>query len=121
MTDEKTMAAEPLNQVLLIGRVSRAPELRALPSGDELVLCRVVVPRPAGRSSPRQRGRQTVDVVECVGWTARARRAMARWSAGDEVRVEGALRRRFFRAGGRVSSRTEVEVSSARLVRRGDG
>ena len=34
------------------------------------------------------------------------------WQPGDVVEVEGAIRRRFFRAGGGAASRVEVEVSS---------
>jgi len=41
---------------------------------------------------------------------------------GDLVEVKGSLRRRFFApAGGGRVSRCEVEVSSARLIRRADG
>jgi len=32
--------------------------------------------------------------------------------------VTGAVRRRFFRAGGAVASRVEIEVSGGRIIRR---
>lgn len=109
MTDTTELVA---NEVRLVGRVSGAPEPRTLPSGDEIWTLRVVVPRP------RPRGRQTVDAVECVAWTARSRRSFSGWHDGDVVEVAGAIRRRFYRAGGATLSRVEVEAERTKLIRR---
>ncbi len=99
------------NEVTLVGRVSAAPERRDLPSGDELVTLRVVVDRPPHKGVTR-RG---VDVIDVACWTRRTQRTAAGLQADDQVRVEGALRRRFFATGGGRASRYEVEAS--RLVR----
>lgn len=104
--------AGPGNQVQLSGRVSGDPQERELPSGDRMWSFRVVVPRE------RPRGRQSVDVVDCAAWEGRPRRAVSGWRDGDVVEVVGALRRRFFRSGGQTASRVEVEVATARLIRR---
>jgi len=104
--------AVPANEVRLVGRVSGDPEERVLPSGDRLWSFRVVV----ARDQPR--GRQTVDALECVAWSARTRRAVSRWSDGDTVELSGALRRRFYRAGAARVSRVEVEATRARVIRR---
>jgi single-strand DNA-binding protein len=116
-TTEKAPAAPevvPANEVRLVGRVSQAPAERVLPSGDALWTFRVVVGRPAAAVRPRQ----SVDALECVAWSARARRSVSSWSEDDVVEVSGALRRRFFRAGGSVASRVEVEMTSGRVIRR---
>jgi len=110
--DDETVVGE-VNEVRLVGRVSGAPQQRALPSGDELWSFRVVVPRP-----PADRSRQAVDALECVAWSARVRRSVARWSDGDLVEVTGSIRRRFYRAGGATASRVEVEATRARVIRR---
>ena len=102
----------PANEVRLVGRVSGQPEERVLPSGDRLVNFRVVVVRD------QPRGRQTVDALECVAWSARSRRSVSRWGHGDVVELSGSLRRRFYRAGATTVSRVEVETSRARLIRR---
>jgi single-strand DNA-binding protein len=107
-------ADEARNEVRLVGRLSQPPEERVLPSGDSVWLFRVVVPRR--RSAARSR--QTVDAIECAAWSARARRSVSSWSAGDVVEVTGELHRRFFRAGGAVASRVEVEMSSGKVRRR---
>ena len=117
--DQRTQVdPEVDNEVRLQGRVSAAPEVRELPSGDELVLVRVVVPRRTVRARTDGRRSPSVDVIDCAAWDARPRRTVASWEEGDEVTVVGALRRRFFRAGGQTASRVEVEVSSARRLRR---
>jgi single-strand DNA-binding protein len=102
-----------VNVVRLVGRVSATPEEVELPSGDVLCSFRVVVGRPEGHQS-----RQRVDALVCTAWLPRVRRSAMGWQPGDVVEVEGAIRRRFFRAGGSAASRVEVEVSSGRLVRR---
>ena len=117
MTAQKTKSDPDLtsaNEVRLVGRVSQAPEERVLPSGDVLWTFRVVVGRPAAAS----RSSQTVDALECAAWSARAHRSVSAWSAGDVVEVTGALRRRFYRAGGAAASRVEVEMTAGRVIRR---
>lgn len=105
-----------VNEVRLVGRVSRPPEERVLPSGDVVWTFRVVVPRPP---LPAPAGaRASVDALECAAWTGRVRRSVAGWAPGDVVEVTGALRRRFYRSGAATLSRTEVEVTGGRLIRR---
>jgi single-strand DNA-binding protein len=108
-----TVAEPPThrNEVLLLGRLSAAPEVRTLPSGDEITVWRLVVGRDA-----LVVGRPTQDTVDCVAWSARVRRCAASWQADDVVEVEGSLRRRFWRAGPTLASRYEVEVVRGRRV-----
>ena len=107
------------NEVVLVGRVSGAPEERELPSGDVLVAWRVVVDRPPPRRTPPTGSRPpTIDTLDCVGWSAAVRRTARGLADGDVVAVEGALRRRFWRAGAGAASRTEVEVEALRRLSR---
>lgn len=101
-----------VNEVRLVGRVSQDPECRELPSGDALWTFRLVVARPPSRVGV------SVDTLDCAAWSARARRSVASWRAGDVVEVSGSVRRRFFRSGGGAVSRTEVEVARGRVIRR---
>ncbi|MBC7275547.1 single-stranded DNA-binding protein [Nocardioides sp.] len=104
-----------VNEVRLIGRLSLAAEERQLPSGDQLTAFRVVVNRPRDK---RRGSRVQIDALECHTWIARVRRAAMTWQVGDVIEVNGSLRRRFFKTGGRLQSMTEVEVLSARRVSR---
>jgi single-strand DNA-binding protein len=109
----KSTAAEAVNEVRLVGRISQAPEERVLPSGDAVWTFRVVVARAEGGPT-----RQSVDALDCAVWSGRVRRSVATWAEGDVVEVSGAMRRRFFRAGGATASRVEVEVGAGRVIRR---
>lgn len=108
---EAIAQAQSCNEVILVGRVSAPPEERDLPSGDQLITLRVVVDRPLQKGESRR----TVDAIDVSCWTKRTRRTASGLGPDDVVRVEGALRRRFFAAAGGRASRYEVEAS--RLVR----
>ncbi len=102
------------NEVVLCGRVAAPAEERELPSGDCLVTARVIIDRdPAALARSSQR----VDTIDCVAWLARAQRTMRSWQAGDNVVVEGSIRRRFFRGQTGAVSRVEVEVKRAKRLR----
>lgn len=116
---DEVHAPAAVNEVRLVGRVSAEVEQRELPSGDLLVSVRVVVGRPpaARRREAGDGPRAGVDTIDVACWSARTRASALRLAPGDHVEVQGALRRRFFRAGGAVVSRYEVEAASLRRVR----
>ena len=117
-TSPVPQAADPVNEVRLVGRVAAPAQERELPSGDLLVSWRVVVDRGARRRTAAAR-EPTVDTVDCVAFLAGPRRTALALGAGDVVSVQGALRRRFWRApGGGPASRCEVEVSVVRRIGR---
>jgi len=103
---------QSVNEVRLVGRLSQDPEVKTMPSGDELWTFRLVVARPDSPS------RVSVDALECSVWTARPRKSVSGWRAGDQVEVTGAVRRRFFQSGSGPVSRVEIEVATAKLIRR---
>jgi single-strand DNA-binding protein len=114
---EDVEAIEELNKVVLRGRVSSAPLGRDLPSGSSIVSFRVAVVR--SRTPMTAGSKQTSDWVDCVAWGSRPRKSVKSWNVGDTVEVEGALRRRFFNAGGAgPTSRVEIEVLKGRVVAR---
>jgi single-strand DNA-binding protein len=92
--------SSPFNLAVLVGRLSRDPTQVELPSGDRLVRYEITVARDEGPA----------DSVP-VSWLAAPARALG-FTAGDHVAVVGTVRRRFFRAGGRLDSRTEVAATA---------
>jgi single-strand DNA-binding protein len=100
---------EHRNEVVVAGRLASAAQGKELPSGDTIVNWRLIVDR--GSDGPRK-----VDVVDCTTFVARIRRQALGWHVGDVIEVTGALRRRFWRGGGGLQSRCEVEAVSARRV-----
>ncbi|MGH3501700.1 MAG: single-stranded DNA-binding protein [Nocardioidaceae bacterium] len=103
------------NRVELRGRVAAPADERELPSGDTIMMTRIIVDRD---QSARAVSRQRVDTIDCVAWKARVQRTVRSWQAGDVVRVEGSIRRRFFRGPSGPVSRFEVELKGARRLRK---
>ena len=103
------------NVVALRGRVTSEPTERELPSGSTITTFRLSVGR--ARTPMTTGSKQSVDWVDCAAWSPRARRSVSGWAVGDEVEVNGALRRRFFRSGAGSSTRLEVEVIGARRAK----
>lgn len=96
------------NLVVLRGVLSRAPEVRVLPSGSTLVAYELTI-RAEGPDAARA---ESVPVC----WFDPPASATG-FAEGADVVVVGRVRRRFFRAGGATASRTEVvadRVLSAR-------
>jgi single-stranded DNA-binding protein len=83
-----------MNVVVLHGVLSRAPDLRELASGTQLVLLEVSTAHPSGRATVPVAWLDPPDHVELT--------------EGVEVVITGHVRRRFFRAAGSTQSRTEV-------------
>jgi single-strand DNA-binding protein len=102
MSQSKPAPVAPgTNLVVLRGTLSRGPEHRVLPSGDELLALEVTVRSPDVGSGPTARAESVP-----VAWFDPP--ASARFAQADEVVVVGRVRRRFFRAGAVTASRTEV-------------
>ncbi|GAB3245419.1 hypothetical protein GCM10027425_00030 [Alteromonas gracilis] len=123
-TDSPTSADEGgthHSAVQLTGRVSSEPEARVLPSGDEICSVRVVVRRPVleatGTAEKSRSRRPSSDWFVCTAWGARERRTLSGWGIGDEIELEGVLRRRHYRTPGGASSLVEIEVTGARRRR----
>jgi single-strand DNA-binding protein len=84
------------NLAVLVGTLTREPEPRSLPSGDEVLALELTI---------RAEGAPTDSVP--VAWY-NATGPAASLEVGDELLVVGRVRRRFFRVGGTTQSRTEV-------------
>ncbi len=118
--NDQADAESVANEVRLVGRLTGEPAMVELPSGDVLVTFRISVPRSVrpGSAKPGKGTSQGVDSVPCTAWSPRLRRSILTWRAGDLVELTGAVRCRFFQAGGATRSRVEVEASAARIMRR---
>ena len=112
MTTDHGPAAD--NEVFLRGRLAAEPELRTLPSGDEICVFRVTVDRPAG-------ARGKVDSIDCATDVARVRKSVIAAEVGQQLEVRGSLHRRFWRGPSGLNSRYEVAVAAAKVSRRRSG
>jgi single-strand DNA-binding protein len=92
-----------MNLVVLHGRLSRPVSERLLPSGDRMTVLDLTVP---GTGDPPGRA-ESVPLAwfDAPTWAGQL-------DAGAELVVVGRVRRRFFRAGPSLQSRTEVVVDA---------
>jgi len=91
------------NIVVLRGHITRVPEERELPSGDHLTTLDVTVPAGSGPRASTRAESVPVAWVGAPSWLGRS-------EPGSELVVVGRVRRRFFRSGQGLQSRTEVVV-----------
>jgi single-strand DNA-binding protein len=100
-------STEPaMNVVILEGRVSNAPQIRALPAGDNVANFDVATKIDGS----------TLSVP--VSWHRPEARLLDVMTSDVPVVVVGTVRRRFFRAGGVTQSRTEVVADTVLPTRR---
>jgi single-strand DNA-binding protein len=87
-----------VNVVILAGRLSEAPDVKEMPSGDHVTRFRLYVPDSGKRVLP----------LPVSAWDRLARKGCERLTKGDEVLIRGHLVRRFYRYAG--GGRTVMEV-----------
>ena len=109
MTTDESPTSD--NEVFLRGRLATEPELRTMPSGDELCVFRLTVARPPD-------DRTKVDSIDCASANSRVRRSVLAAQPGQLLEIRGSLHRRFWRGATGLASRYEVQVASAKISRR---
>ncbi len=101
----------PRNEVFLEGRVSSLPTEKLLPSGDTVVEFRIVIDRKNPKGERRE-----VDTLDIAAWLARVRKRALTLEIDDWVSIDGAVRRRFWKAPTGLASRWQVEASQLRRL-----
>ena len=77
-----------MNKVILIGRLTRDPELRTTGSGMSVTRFSVAINRP---TSSQNGGQPQTDFINCVAWARQAENIAKYCSKGSQVAVEGRI------------------------------
>jgi single-strand DNA-binding protein len=80
------------NRIILIGRLTRDPELRYVPSGAPVASFSLAVDRPF----QNQQGNRETDFIDVVAWRKLAEQVSQYMSKGRMVAVEGRLQIRSY-------------------------
>lgn len=83
-----------MNRIFLIGRLTRDPELRYVPSGQPVANFTLAV----DRSFKNSQGERDTDFIDIVAWRKSAELATQHLSKGRLVAVEGRLQIRSYEA-----------------------
>ena len=81
-----------INRVVLIGRLTRDPELRRTQQGDAVTSFTLAV----NRNYTAKEGQQQADFINCVVWRKQAENVEKYCSKGSMVGVEGRLQSRSY-------------------------
>lgn len=83
-----------MNKVILIGRLTRDPELRTTGTGTSVASFTLAVNRPYTDQS----GERTADFINCVIWRKQAENIAKYCQKGSQVAVEGRIQTRSYDA-----------------------
>lgn len=104
-----------LNRVVLIGRLTRDPELRYVPSGHPVASFSLAVDRPFAN----QQGERETDFIDIVAWRKLAEQVSQHLSKGRLVAVEGRLQIRSYETqDGQKRKVAEVVADAVRFLDR---
>lgn len=99
-----------MNKVVLMGRLTAAPELKSIASGKSVLTFSVAVDRPRAKD---QQQKATADFINCVAWEKVAE-FIAKWfRKGERILIEGRIQTRSYDSNGQKRWATEVIVHSA--------
>lgn len=97
-----------MNKVILLGRLTRDPELRTTPSGVSVCSFSVAVNRRFARE-----GQQTADFINCVAWRQTAEFISKYFAKGRMIGVVGSLTTGRYEKDGQTHYTTDVTVDEA--------
>ena len=81
-----------MNKVILIGRLTKDPELKTTPSGVATTTFTVAV----DRNFTNQQGQREADFLNCVAWRKQAENISRYTTKGSQVAVEGRIQTRTY-------------------------
>jgi len=93
-----------LNQIVIVGRLVRDPELRQTEGGKKVTNITLAVPRSYKNSS----GEYETDFIDCVLWTGIAENTTEYCKRGDILGVKGRVQTRTFEQDEKKRYVTEV-------------
>ena len=80
-----------LNQIVLVGRLAKSPELRVTDSGKKMATITLAVPRSFKNSN----GEYDTDFLDCTLWTGVAENTAEYCQTGDMLGVRGRVQNRY--------------------------
>ena len=93
-----------LNQIVIVGRLVRDPELRQTEGGKKVTNITLAVPRSYKNSN----GEYETDFIDCVLWTGIAENTSEYCKRGDILGVKGRVQTRAFEIDEKKRYVTEV-------------
>ena len=81
-----------MNKVILIGRLTKDPELRKTPTDVSVCQFTIAVNRPF----QQQGGERQADFINCIAWRNQAENLAKYIKKGGQIAVEGSIQTRIY-------------------------
>src|SRR5690625_512361 len=102
-----------INRVVLVGRLTRDPDLRYTPNGVAVANFTLAVNRPF----TNQQGDRDADFINCVAWRRQAENLANYMKKGSQIGVDGRLQSRSYEdQDGKMVYVTEVVADSVQFL-----
>jgi single-strand DNA-binding protein len=102
-----------LNRVVLVGRLTRDPDLRYTPNGVAVANFNIAVNRPFSN----QQGNREADFINCVIWRRQAENLANYMKKGNLIGVDGRIQTRSYEGqDGKMVYVTEVVAESVQFL-----
>ena len=111
--------AKGFNKVVLMGNLTRDPELRTTPNGQNVASFSLAVNRTWKNASGEQQ--EAVDYIDCNAWGKAGEIITQYMQKGRAILVSGRLQQRSWEQEGQKRSKVEVVVEDFNFVGGGDG
>lgn len=106
--------ARSVNQVILLGNLTRDPELRQIPSGQSVCSFSLALNRSYKDASGEWQ--EATDFIDVTAWAALGERVAQYLSKGRRCLVQGRLQSRSWEQDGQKRSKVEVNASDVTFL-----
>lgn len=106
--------ARSVNQVILLGNLTRDPELRQIPSGQSVCSFSLALNRSYKDASGEWQ--EATDYIDVTAWAALGERVAQYLSKGRRCLVQGRLQSRSWEQDGQKRSKVEVNASDVTFL-----
>lgn len=103
-----------MNKVILVGRITKDPELRNIQSGSSVVNFTIAVNRPVAQNADQNAN--NADFINCVIWNKQAENLAKYVKQGSLIGVEGRIQTRSYEANGTTRYITEVLCDNVQFL-----
>ena len=103
-----------MNKVILVGRITKDPELRSIQSGSSVVNFTIAVNRPVAQNADQNAN--TADFINCVIWNKQAENLAKYVKQGSLIGVEGRIQTRSYDSNGTTRYITEVLCDNVQFL-----
>ncbi len=109
-----------MNNVIIIGRLTRDPEMRSTPSGHSVTKFTIAVDKGMSKEKKQQAeaaGQPTADFISCVAWNKTAELISQYITKGSQIGIQGKIQTSNYEDNdGKRIYRTDVIVDRVKFL-----